>query len=219
MKKKTVCLGGGGHAKVLIEIAHRGRNLEVVAITERDISKHGRSLFGIPIVGEDDRLPELLKKGIRAAIIGVGGVQVSPVRRKLFAEAERLGFEMANVIDPNAIVSKEVRLGKGVTIFAGVIVNAGAVLGHNVVLYSGAIVEHDVTLEDHVQISPGAILAGGVRVGEGSFLGAGCCLLQGIHVGRNATVGAGAVVLEDVPDGITVVGIPARPTVSVTVGG
>jgi serine acetyltransferase len=34
-----------------------------------------------------------------------------------------------------------------------------------------------------------------------------------IRIGAGATVGAGAVVIEDVPDGVTVVGIPAKPIV------
>ena len=33
---------------------------------------------------------------------------------------------------------------------------------------------------------------------------------QGITVGKYATVGMGAVVVSDVPEGVTVVGVPAR---------
>lgn len=36
-------------------------------------------------------------------------------------------------------------------------------------------------------------------------------LKQGVKIGAYSTVGAGAVVVNDVPDGVTVVGIPARP--------
>lgn len=33
---------------------------------------------------------------------------------------------------------------------------------------------------------------------------------QDIRIGENAIVGAGAVVVKDVPDGVVVVGVPAR---------
>ena len=45
---------------------------------------------------------------------------------------------------------------------------------------------------------------------DGVFVGAGARVLGGITVGANALIGANAVVVHDVPDGVTVVGIPAR---------
>jgi acetyltransferase-like isoleucine patch superfamily enzyme len=42
-------------------------------------------------------------------------------------------------------------------------------------------------------------------------VGAGATIRQGIEIGAGAMVGAGAVVVRNVPAGVTVVGIPARP--------
>ena len=42
------------------------------------------------------------------------------------------------------------------------------------------------------------------------WIGAGAIILGGVTIGRGAVVGAGAVVTKDVPDGATVVGVPAR---------
>jgi serine acetyltransferase len=50
----------------------------------------------------------------------------------------------------------------------------------------------------------------GTRIGEASYVGANATILPGCHVGRRAVVGAGAVVTRPVPDGATVVGVPAR---------
>ena len=47
-------------------------------------------------------------------------------------------------------------------------------------------------------------------IGDNVFVGAGARILGGIRIGNNARIGANAVVLDDVPDGATVVGIPAR---------
>ncbi len=50
-----------------------------------------------------------------------------------------------------------------------------------------------------------------MRVGVNAWIGAGATVLPRITIGHDAIVGAGAVVTEDVPDGTTVVGVPARP--------
>jgi len=48
------------------------------------------------------------------------------------------------------------------------------------------------------------------RIGNQVFIGAGARVLGGIEIGDGASIGANAVVIEDVPPGVTVVGIPAR---------
>jgi len=47
-------------------------------------------------------------------------------------------------------------------------------------------------------------------VGDNVLIGAGAKVLGPINIGSNSKVGANAVVLKDVPDGVTVVGIPAK---------
>ena len=49
-------------------------------------------------------------------------------------------------------------------------------------------------------------------IGNNVTIGAGARVLGGIVVGDGATIGANAVVITDVPPGITMVGIPAKPT-------
>jgi serine O-acetyltransferase len=48
-------------------------------------------------------------------------------------------------------------------------------------------------------------------IGDNVFIGAGARVLGGICVGDHAVIGANAVVIHDVPDGVTAVGVPARP--------
>jgi serine acetyltransferase len=60
-------------------------------------------------------------------------------------------------------------------------------------------------------VNPGANISGGVVIGTGVLVGTGAQILQYLHIGAGATVGAGAVVTRDVPEGLTVLGVPARP--------
>lgn len=48
------------------------------------------------------------------------------------------------------------------------------------------------------------------RVKRRASIGTSATILCGVTIGEGATVGAGSVVTQDVPDGATVVGVPAR---------
>jgi len=50
-----------------------------------------------------------------------------------------------------------------------------------------------------------------VSVGEQAVVGSRAIILKGISIGRNATIEVGTVVPRDVPEGSTVIGVPARP--------
>ncbi len=48
-------------------------------------------------------------------------------------------------------------------------------------------------------------------IGDNVTIGAGARVLGDLRIGNDVTIGANAVVIHDVPDGATVVGMPARP--------
>lgn len=50
-----------------------------------------------------------------------------------------------------------------------------------------------------------------VSIGRNVWIGAGAMLCPGVTIGDDAIVAAGAVVVDDVPEGVTVAGAPARP--------
>lgn len=207
---RVVGFGAGGHAKVVIEILRSMQEYEIVGLLEPRQESWGTKVLGVEVLGDDSMMGELKARGIDHAFIGVGTVGDAQPRRQLYEKVSGLGFRIVPAIHAAAIVSSSAKIGDGPTIMAGAIVNADAVIGNNVIVNTGAIVEHDCVIGDHAHIATGARLAGGVQVGPGAHIGAGAVVRQEIRIGEGAIVGAGAVVVRDVPDGTTVIGVPAR---------
>lgn len=205
-----VILGGGGHARVLIDSLKESGVATPQAVLDSDRSKRGQELLGVPILGGDDFLPELARRGITHFVVGLGSTGDNEPRRRLFELGLSHKLQPLTVIHPSAICSKEAKVGRGSQLFPGCIVNAGVKLGENVIVNSGAIVEHDCVIEDHVHIATGAKLASTVYVGRGAHIGIGAAVRQKIKIGERALVGGGSVVVKDVPAHVVVVGSPAR---------
>lgn len=209
---RAVCIGTGGHARVLIEAARMSGTVEICAVVTLDQTVWGAQLLSVPIVGGDDRLPDLRADRIDHFINGVGGVRDNSVRARVFQEAKRAGFVGLTIIHPQASLSHTAILGEGTVMLAGAVVNANAAVGANVILGSGSVVEHDCVIEDHVHIAPGALLGGGVRVRAFAHIGIGATVIQGTTIGERTVLGAGAVAIRDIPAGSRAIGVPAEFT-------
>jgi UDP-perosamine 4-acetyltransferase len=206
----VIGIGAGGHAKVILEILRADRRYRLVGLLDRNRELWGSEVAGVPVLGGDELLEKLFAAGTRHAFIGVGTTGSAAPRRKLYEAATQLGFEFVPAIHPRATVSAMAKIGRGVAVMAGAVINTDTRIGDNVIINTGAVVEHDCSIGDHAHIATGAALAGGVSVGTGSLVGIGASVRQGVRIGNNAIVGAGAVVVKDVPDNIVVAGVPAR---------
>ena len=211
MKPSCVILGGGGHARGIVDSLQRADAVELRGILDPNRELWGTVCMGVPILGADEMLAELVSGGVSLFTVGLGGVGDNQPRQRLFALGLSHGLQPLTVIHPSATCSGWATVGQGSQLSPGSIVNAGAVLGVNVIVNTGAIVEHDCRIGDHVHLATGARLSGTVRVGDRAHIGAGAVIRQSISVGEDAVVGAGAVVVSDVGRGETVVGNPARP--------
>ena len=210
MRKRIIGFGAGGHAKVVIEILRTDDHLELVGLLDASSERRGQTVLGVPILGSDEVLPELISQGIAHFFVGLAGLGNSDPRRLVWELALRHGMQPVSAIHPRAVLSSSSVVGLGATVMAGAIINADASLGANVIINTGAIVEHDCTIEDHVHVATGARLAGGVVVRSRGHIGAGATVRQYITIGEGAVVGAGAVVIKDVPPRAVVAGVPAR---------
>ncbi|MGL6173212.1 MAG: acetyltransferase [Cellulosilyticaceae bacterium] len=204
MKKDVVLIGGGGHAKVIIDILRYSSQYNIVGICD----KNSEGVEGVPVIGTDEMLPYLHTQGVKEAFICIGANQKR--RWELYQQLKQLGYSLPVLKHPNCIVAENVQIGEGTCIMPGAIINSGAKIGEMVIVNTGSIIEHDCVIEENSHISPRTCLCGGVSVGAHTHIGAGSVVNPSVSIGKNVVVGSGSVVIDGVRDEVTVIGVPAK---------
>lgn len=202
---KVAVIGAGGHAKVIIDLL-RASGHEVAACL--DAAKKGSTVNGVQILGgEEEELPGLIERGVDAAFIAFGD---GALRRKVESRIAPFGLQLVNAIGRSAVISPSVKLGCGIAVMEGAVINADASVADLAIINTNASVDHDCVIGAFSHVAPGCALAGGVVVGDGAFLGAGTRVIPGVSIAAGAVIGAGSVVVRNVDMPGTWVGVPAR---------
>ena len=196
-----------GSAKVVLDIIRLGGVYQVVGFLDDNKDLWVQETESLPVLGGRGKLSELRGNNIHNIAFAMGNAEL---RESLLKEALVCGLTPINAIHPRAVIAEEVRMGIGIWIAAGAVINPGVTIGDGVVINTGATIDHDCILSDYCDISPGCHLSGRTTVGRYAFLGTGAVTLPDVVIEERAVVGAGAVVLKYVPAGKTVVGVPAR---------
>lgn len=185
--------GASGHGKVIKDILE-AQGIEVKAFVD-DNPKLSR-FCDRPVLHNPESLSPM--------IVSIG---INKTRKTI---AEKLSCKFGVAIHPSAIVSPSAQIGEGTVIMPGAIINADVVIGKHCIINTGASIDHECIIGDYCHVAPHVTLCGQVHVGEGTLIGVGASVIPCIEIGEWCTIGAGAAVVENVPDNITVVGVPAK---------
>jgi UDP-perosamine 4-acetyltransferase len=203
----VIIIGAGGHGRVVLDILRAAGGVKPIGFIDADPQLAGTSIGGLSVLGQANLLPKLKSQKVKGAIVAVGD---NRARRSYAKKLLEQGFELVNAIHPSSVVSQTARLGRNVVVAANAVIGTDSIIADDVIINTSAVVDHECEIGQAVHVCPAAALAGRVRVGEEAFIGLGCRIIQCLSIGSQAVVGAGAVVIADVPDGATVVGVPAR---------
>lgn len=205
--KPVIIIGAGDHAKVLLDILLE-QNIIVIGLTDKSISK-GTCIYGVPVIGDDSEILKYKADEIEL-VNGIGSVGNISIRQKVFSSLKEKGYFFRSVIHEASIVSKRAKLGEGVQLLAGAIVNIEAEIDDNTIINTKTSIDHGCVIGKHCHIAPGCSFSGCVRIGDCTHIGTGTSIIQGINIGKNVLIGAGSVVINDISDNEKAFGVPAR---------
>lgn len=206
--KSVIILGAQGMGKVALDIFNQG-NVVTYCFLDDNQELHNTEVEGVMVLGstEDETL---LKYIDHECNVFIANDDMSYKKSLVEMLQQEWKVMPINAIHPLAKVSDLAFIGYGNFINAGVYVNAGAKVNNHTLIHSNSLIDFDSVIEDYVQIGAGSTISSAVVIGEGAFIGSGATIVSGVKIGAGARVGAGSVVIENVPEGATVFGNPAK---------
>lgn len=203
--RRLVIVGAGGHAAVVIEAVQAVGLWEIVGLLDPD--PPSSKVLGVPVLGGDEQMAQMLARGVTEAVIAIGG---NALRERLGRSAVRMGFALPAIVHPTALIAPSARIGDGVVVMARAVIGTRTVISDLAIINTGAVLDHDNFVGVAAHVAPGCTLAGCVSVGDRTLVGVGTSVRPETKVGPDAIVGAGSAVVSDVPERAVVGGAPAR---------
>lgn len=202
---KKYLIGAGGHASVISDIAKK----QGILLNGVFIDENAKNITNLELIDSIKNIENYINDEF---LLAFGNLNI---RQSLEKDLSLKNIKWFSLIDCNAIICEDVKIGIGTVVMPGAIINAGAVIGNHVIINTGVIVEHGCIIEDHVHISPRSVICGNSKVGFGTWVGAGSTIINEISIGNNAIIGAGSVVVRDVLDNEEVMGVPAHKKIKI----
>lgn len=212
MKKKSeklVILGAGDFAKKIIRLAQSTERFTILGYTNPEPKG---TLFGVPFLGTDDILDELIKSNSECgAVLGfAGNMKLRQYREKLITNLKRMGYVFPTIVAKDAMIEENVELAEGVIVFNRAIIDFNTKIGAFSVVNLICLLGHDITIGENSVISPMGMIGGGTKIGNNCFIGMNATINPYVTIGNQVIIGAASMVVKDCLEEGTYVGNPVK---------
>ena len=146
---------------------------------------------------------------LRGAIVAIGD---NFIRSKVVDRSREVcpALPFVSAIHPKASIARDVFVGEGTVIMAGVTINPSCSIGQFCILNTNSSLDHDSVIKDFSSIAPRVTTGGYCKIGAFSAISIGAVLIDRIHIGEHTIVGAGSTVLQNLDAFKVAYGTPAK---------
>lgn len=138
------------------------------------------------------------------------GYKCTDLKCRIAKELFTRGYHFPAVVHFSAYLHPSVKIGNGVLIFPMCNLGFDVEVGYGSIINKSCTIAHDSKIGKCNFLSPSVTFCGGVQVGDNCFIGAGTTVADNVKIGNNVTIGIGSVITRDIPDGLSVIGNPAK---------
>lgn len=203
--KRIAIIGGGGHSRVIIDALcelSKKNQMKLIGFYDDNINcEEYRSIKRLGKINDINSNHEVYY------ICGIGNLKT---RRSIIDKLSNINW--INVIHPSSIISDTVKLGKGIFINAGTIINSRAYIKDHCIINTNSVIEHDVSIGVNCHIAPSVTICGHVTIKDETFIGVGTKIINRnkrgfINIGANNFLNAGSLILHSTDDDMKIKGI------------
>ena len=144
-------------------------------------------------------------------IFAVCGI-MDPLKRKKIFENEIIknGFQIPNLIHPNNIIPKDLKIGQGNLIFNNVHLSFKIEIKNYSLISNFTDLGHNSVINDYVSIMPQTSIGGNCKIGYNTFIGSGANIHQNIEIGKNCKIGMGSIIVKKIKNNHSVINYPRQ---------
>ena len=204
--KRLAIIASGDLGQQIAYHAAQDKQFEVVGFFDDFADK---SISEYTILGKTKDIEYSFKKNEFDEIIIAIGYKHFKVRAQLFNRLKDL-IPFATLIHSSCYVDPSCKIGKGVCLFPGTVIDANAEIKDNVLINVSCTIAHHSIVGTHTFLSPRVAIAGFVTIGAYCNLGINSTIIDNITIAEYIQIGGGTVVIKNLEDQGLYVGNPSR---------
>lgn len=161
------------------------------------------------ILGTVEDIERVYKANRFDELIIAIGYKHFEVRAQLFTRfSNKIPF--ATFIHSSCYVDESCKIGSGVCLFPGSVLDANVEIQDNVLVNVACTIAHDSIIGSHTFLSPRVAIAGFVTIGENCNIGINSTIIDCIKIINGTQIGGGTVVISNIEKKGLYVGNPSR---------